>query len=481
MKKVVSLWILAALLVTLAVAPAPALAEGSAGPRDDYVILFDGWYNDIDLQFSAANPVKKTADTEIYLEGNQSTRFEMGNYADTGFPQENFCLMCIIHLMDLADAAEYPISELSFYNHTATKNGDSIQINYVDPDNSYGAPNDLHHGTDDSFNKDFEFSNQPAGWHRLSHVVTESKLPGWNCNPSNIDHIRISWRTDKNNYTRVDWNFDCLLLAKQSFFDDRSAAETEVENLVATLTVPTAETYDELKEPIETAIAKYNAYKAEFPNYMIDNLEKLNQVTAAFMEIQGPAAAAGIVQAIDALGDITADNAAEKEQAIRAIDADLAAYTKAGYPLSLITNIDKLTAARDQVVVVQVVAQIEALPDEITENDAMRVYAARAAFNDLSPIQQNAVPAATVQKLQAAVEAVQALLAVGTYGDLNGDEKVDAGDALLVLKAAVGKTELTDAQKELADVNGDNAIDAKDALLILKKAVGKIDKFPVEE
>ena len=58
-------------------------------------------------------------------------------------------------------------------------------------------------------------------------------------------------------------------------------------------------------------------------------------------------------------------------------------------------------------------------------------------------------------------------------GDLNGDTQVNAKDALEVLKAAVGKTRLTDSQKNAADVNKDGNINAKDALEILKKAVGK--------
>ncbi len=67
-----------------------------------------------------------------------------------------------------------------------------------------------------------------------------------------------------------------------------------------------------------------------------------------------------------------------------------------------------------------------------------------------------------------------------TYGDLNGDEKVDAKDALNVLKIAVGKLDATDEMKLVADVTGDGEINAKDALDILKKAVGKIEFFPVE-
>lgn len=58
-------------------------------------------------------------------------------------------------------------------------------------------------------------------------------------------------------------------------------------------------------------------------------------------------------------------------------------------------------------------------------------------------------------------------------GDVNGDGKVDATDAQIVLKAAVGKTTLNSIQKQNADVNLDGKIDAADAQEILKTAVGK--------
>lgn len=60
-----------------------------------------------------------------------------------------------------------------------------------------------------------------------------------------------------------------------------------------------------------------------------------------------------------------------------------------------------------------------------------------------------------------------------TLGDLNDDGKINAKDALEVLKAAVGKVQLSNEQKAAADVNGDNNINAKDALEILKYSVGK--------
>ena len=67
------------------------------------------------------------------------------------------------------------------------------------------------------------------------------------------------------------------------------------------------------------------------------------------------------------------------------------------------------------------------------------------------------------------------------YGDVNSDTKIDAKDALMVLKYAVQKMELTQAQQKAAEVDGKDGINAKDALEILKYSVKKITKFPVEE
>ncbi|MBR4868896.1 MAG: leucine-rich repeat protein, partial [Clostridia bacterium] len=70
---------------------------------------------------------------------------------------------------------------------------------------------------------------------------------------------------------------------------------------------------------------------------------------------------------------------------------------------------------------------------------------------------------------------------ISVYGDLDGDNKVSAADALEVLKSVVGKVTLTDDQLTAADTDGNNKVDAADALNVLKKVVGKIQKFPVEE
>ncbi len=65
-------------------------------------------------------------------------------------------------------------------------------------------------------------------------------------------------------------------------------------------------------------------------------------------------------------------------------------------------------------------------------------------------------------------------------GDSNFDGNVNATDALAILKKTVNKP-VTTFYEQVSDLNGDELIDAKDALLVLRFAVKKIDKFPIEE
>ncbi len=63
------------------------------------------------------------------------------------------------------------------------------------------------------------------------------------------------------------------------------------------------------------------------------------------------------------------------------------------------------------------------------------------------------------------------------YGDIDTDQVINAKDALVALKYAVGKQNLTPEQAIVADVTKDEVINAKDALDILKLSVGKIASF----
>ena len=63
------------------------------------------------------------------------------------------------------------------------------------------------------------------------------------------------------------------------------------------------------------------------------------------------------------------------------------------------------------------------------------------------------------------------------YGDVDADQKIDAKDALAVLKFTVGKESFSDALQIVANVNKDTEVNAKDALDILKFSVQKITVF----
>jgi hypothetical protein len=60
----------------------------------------------------------------------------------------------------------------------------------------------------------------------------------------------------------------------------------------------------------------------------------------------------------------------------------------------------------------------------------------------------------------------------GPNGDINGDDAVNARDAILALRIAAGLVEPSEQQKRSADMNGDGEVKANDAISILRKAAG---------
>ncbi len=124
--------------------------------------------------------------------------------------------------------------------------------------------------------------------------------------------------------------------------------------------------------------------------------------------------------------------------------------------------------------------KILALPATITLNDEAAILEVRGAYDALTEDQKALVK--QLEKLETAEASLQDLKGSNTdfvYGDLDIDGKINAKDALIVLKIAVDKHIPTETQKQAADVTGDGKINAKDALDILKMAVGKLDEFSV--
>lgn len=66
------------------------------------------------------------------------------------------------------------------------------------------------------------------------------------------------------------------------------------------------------------------------------------------------------------------------------------------------------------------------------------------------------------------------------YGDVDGNGSIDAADAALVLRYAVGLIDLTEAQKKAADVDGQPGVTVADAAAILRYVVKLISELPAK-
>ena len=69
----------------------------------------------------------------------------------------------------------------------------------------------------------------------------------------------------------------------------------------------------------------------------------------------------------------------------------------------------------------------------------------------------------------------------GLWGDANGDGKVLANDAMLVLRYSVGAISADKLNLPVCDVDGNGQVLASDAMMILRHSVGALPVFPVEQ
>ena len=76
------------------------------------------------------------------------------------------------------------------------------------------------------------------------------------------------------------------------------------------------------------------------------------------------------------------------------------------------------------------------------------------------------------------VASVPLSASAAVYGDLNGDNKMNTQDALLLFNNASGTITLSSSQKIAADLNEDSRIDMTDAAMLYQKASG-VDTGPV--
>ncbi len=277
----------------------------------------------------------------------------------------------------------------------------------------------------------------------------------------------------------VEANADKKAAAEEAMTADLAAA-TPVVEVIAALD---KEIVYEDKAAIEAAAA---ALEALTDNQKVlvgnDNILALAQEALAELELieKDKQAAQAVIDAINALPETVSDTDVSNTDIAAAREA-YDALTDAQKAMIAEEIVAKLAAAEANLVIAidmaaaaEVEAMINALPTptDITVSDTDVVNAAAEAYGKLTAAQKEYLGEGVAEKLAACVAALDEALTI-KMGDVNGDGNIDAKDALMVLKAAVDKVDLTDSQAKAADVNKDGKIDAKDALEILKHSVDK--------
>ena len=267
--------------------------------------------------------------------------------------------------------------------------------------------------------------------------------------------------------------------------------------------IPSAVTYDkDCKDAIDEARKAYDALsegqKGQIPEGV---LKKLTDAEAEYDRL----AAEAVKEKIDAIGDVTVENAEEKGQEIEdARDAydsltDKQKEQIAPETLKKLTDAEKAydqaTGGKNQAAVDRVVEKIDAIPMPVQHDwkCAQKIEEAREAYDSLTGSQKNMVPEEKKQKLTdaekeydrlAAEKAKEKIDAIGTVTPENAEEKKqaiedarDAYDSLTDgqkgLITEEEKKKLTDAEKTYDGTKGNKDQAAAD------KVKDKIDAIPV--
>ena len=274
-----------------------------------------------------------------------------------------------------------------------------------------------------------------------------------------------------------------LMFVRELAEDDTQNYEEELNKINQAAADPVIDKIEALPEPItlndKAAVQEARAaYDALTPSQkaLVSNYEILTNAEETIKDLEDlPADVAAVIEKIDALpaaDDVTLDNEAAVKEAQDAFNA-LSDENK-----DLVSNSDKLSAvgAKIDTLKAQAVEDlINALPETITQEHKADVENARSAYDALTDAQKALVSEDAVAKLEAAEKA----LAI-TYGDVNGDGKINAEDALLCLQHSVKLTTLEGDQFTAADVDESGKIDASDALYILQYSVKLVTELPIK-
>lgn len=351
---------------------------------------------------------------------------------------------------------------------------------YIDPDGDKEDPNNFT----DTFKED--------GWMRITNTIDEVlAAKAVTASPDNIGRIRFSWLYySGQTFDEIDWGFDGVILFNQDFLDERTAAEESMKAKIEALPVLTDDNFEENKAAVKELITEYTSLSDQYANFMPENFEKYFTARDFYKNKEMAADVAAIKTKLEKFSDpktaITIENYRSLQGEIESINADFLRldklYGEGNYGLDKEQIMTTLwNRYRDCESMEKINELLETLPEpESITLDNKGTYEEitrlREGLND-----KTIMPEETAERIDKIGEKIYDLEHPYILGDVSGDKRITAVDALITLQHAVGKLTLTGNQLLAANVDGNEKVDATDALLILQKTVMKIDKFPAED
>lgn len=322
---------------------------------------------------------------------------------------------------------------------------------------------------------DVRIMNQQAAFSTyLERTIAKTVTDGIRAYPASATYedfykIYAAYNATPEKYRSLVIGWDAFMTQNASFkaqgdtalATDQPAAKNVSEIIAALPFVLSEDTFEAELPKIEAARKAYDALtetqKAMVYNYaLLEDLES-QVVTIETRFNQNKAnEVRNIIAALPKADKITVADKAAVEAARAAFSALTPAQQELVINTAILEKAEKaLEEAMELEGVIAVEELINALPETVTADDKAAVEAARAAFAALTQRQQAMVT--NLAKLEAAEEALK-----------DTDTPVDPNPPV-------------PGEYKVGDLNGDDAVNAKDALLVLQYTVKKIDKFPIEE
>lgn len=475
-----------------------AAAFSFEGKAESKVLIADAGDDDFTWRLLHGNG-ELSVDKQNKIQGNGSIFIDMAPDGQS-FIADVFAMQTLLEFENPVNINQWDYFEFCLYTEGEFKFDPVIQYNLIDGDYAgYDGYNcgkwlfdRIYVDPDDPDNYNDIFKED--GWMRIRNTIAEvltAKPEAVTVSPDNICKIRFSWLYYSNKvFDEVDWGFDGVIFFNQEFLDARSAAEESMKAKIEAIPVLTDDNYEENKEAVAALVAEYTSLSEQYANFMPENFEKYFTARDFYKNKQMAEDVAAIKAKLEKFSDpktaITIENYRSLQGELESIDADFLRldnlYGEGNYGIDkkqIMTTLWNRYHDCESMDKINELLETLPEPENITLDNKETYEEIARLREDLND--KTIMPNETAERIEKTGEKIYDLEHPYILGDVSGDKRITAEDALITLQHAVGKLTLTGNQLLAANVDGNEKVDATDALLILQRTVIKIDKFPIED